>query len=63
MFIVAKLHLFRYIASLPRTSLYSYQTDSPVMTFISSNLYFDLKQLMNVIILKVLLHRQVTHFN
>ena len=63
MFIVPKLHFFRYIASLPRTFLYSYQTDSPMTPFISSNLYFDLKQLMNVIILKVVLHREVTHFN
>ena len=63
MFIVAKLHLFRHIASLLRAFLYSYQTDSPTMPFISSNLYFDLKQLMNVIILKGVLDREVTDFN
>ena len=36
-------------------SLYSYQTDSPMMPFISSDLYFVMKQLINVIILKEVL--------
>ena len=36
-------------------SLYSYQTDSPMMPFISSDLYFIMKQLINVIILKEVL--------
>ena len=60
MFIVAKLHLFRYIASLLRAFLYSYQTDSPMMPLILSNVYFDLKESMNVVILKVLLDRSNT---
>ena len=49
-----------HIASLLRTFLYSYQTDSPMMQFISSDLYFVMKQLMNVIILKETLDREVT---
>ena len=36
-------------------SLYSYQTDLPMMPFISSDLYFVMKQLINVIILKEVL--------
>ena len=36
-------------------SLCSYQTDSPMMPFISSDLYFVMKQLINVIILKEVL--------
>ena len=34
-----------------------------MMPLILSNVYFDLKELMNVIILKLLLDREVTHFN
>ena len=49
-----------HIASLLRSFLYRYQTDSPMMQFISSDLYFVMKQLMNVIILKETLDREVT---
>ena len=60
--IVAKLHFFRYIASLLRIFLYSYQTDSPMMSFISSDLYFVTKQLANIIILKEVLDVEVTPY-
>ena len=63
MFIVAKLHLFIDTASFLRAFLCSYQTESPTVPFISSNLYFDLKHFMNVIILKGLLDGEVTHCN
>ena len=36
--IAAKLHFFRYRVSLLRTFITSYQIDSPMMPFISSDL-------------------------
>ena len=60
--IVAKLHFFRYVASILRTFLTSYQTDSPMMPFISSDLYSVMERLMNVIILKEVLDREVTPY-
>ena len=60
--IVAKLHFFRYVPSILRTFLTSYQTYSPMMLFISSDLYSVMKHLMNVIILKEVLDREVTPY-
>ena len=61
--IVAKLQFCRYITSLLRRFLYSNETDSLMMLVISSNLHFDLKQSMNVIILKKVLDTEVTPLN
>ena len=51
--IVAKLHFFRHIVSLLKT---------PAVLSISSDLYFVMKQVINIIILKEVLYREVTAY-
>ena len=59
---VEKVHFFRYVTSILRTFSTNYQTDSPMVPFISSDLYSVMKYLMNVIILKEVLDREVTPY-
>ena len=57
------LILFEYTASILRIFLTSYQTDSPMMPIIPSDLYFVMKLLIDDAVLEEVLDRGVIPLN